>query len=233
MRYEFPRESRLSFFKQQLGAGSLSGKRILDVGGNHGNLLKDLLEEDYNPADYTCLDVDAAALQSGRAHCAEAAWIHHNAFNQVYNQAGEHDLAYPFQDTSFDLVLAYSVHSHTTFEQMLFDLTEMIRVLKPGGSVVTSIVDASSIVWFLRKRARDYGQAAAFSEFKNVVNVRYLIDHSTVADRVDLTTDMELFVSVYNVAWLVAELRRKGFDADVPFDRKFLSYNQKGLVIKK
>jgi len=225
---------RLSFFSTQIGDIPADTK-ILDVGGNSGNLLHDLVEKDPNfkIKNYTCIDVDADALADGRTKFPEANWIHYNAYSQVYNKLGEEQLRYPFEANTFDYVFAYSVHSHTTYEQMLFDVSEQVRVLKPGGKCVTTVVDYSGVGWFLRKRVQEFGKSANLAEFNNIERFKYLIDHSEVCTSVIPREDMILFVAVYNLDWLVSELQANGFNAEVKIKDHILGHNQKGLIITK
>jgi SAM-dependent methyltransferase len=230
--YVFPREHRLSFFKQCLGVDDLIGSKILDLGGNNGNLLRDLVQTGYDPADYTCLDVDRHALNQGLTDYPAASWIHYNAQNLVYNKQGIPFLGLPFVDQTFDYVFAYSVHSHTTYEQMLFDLSEIRRVLVPTGITITSIVDIHGIGWFLRKRLTDSGRTASLSEFKNLERYMYLVDNDIVLPDLSDVEHMDLMVSVYNTEWLITDLMQQGINAAVPIKEKILGFNQKGLMIK-
>lgn len=230
--YVFPREHRADFFKQQLNIETFPANvKILDVGGNSGNLITDLSNEGFPQQNYTCLDVDTLPIKHGKQLFPHSTWIHYDAFNQVYNKEGVKCIPYPLDNDSFDFVFAYSVHSHTTLEQFVFDLEEMYRVLKPGGKAVTTLVDYTGIKWFLMKRLRTHGTTASIDNFVNLKKFKYLIDSNQVVDEYhcEEVTD---FVAVYNLDWVQDYLTSMGFNVKIN-NYPVKGYNQKGLVLNK
>src|ERR1051325_1447096 len=85
---------RFTYFDQQLGHPNWRGKRVLDFGGNKGNLLLD-------PAcairhqDYYCIDVISEAIEEGRKSFPDAYFVHYDRHNCSFNPDGVRDLPVP------------------------------------------------------------------------------------------------------------------------------------------
>ena len=87
----FPRQPRYDFFDMMHGRPDWSNATILDIGGNRGNLLEDLIDlQLISPQQYTSLDVDQEGLDFGKMNNPDANWVKHEAFNHAYNEKG-HD----------------------------------------------------------------------------------------------------------------------------------------------
>lgn len=129
---------QFAYFDRQLGFPGWKGKRVLDFGGNEGNLLVGSEIEEEN---YYCVDVLAEALEEGRSRWPRAHWIHYDRYNCSFNPGGVPKLPVPNIGVRFDLVLAYSVFTHTTRE----DMHELVRQLKeqlaPGGLLAFTFED--------------------------------------------------------------------------------------------
>ena len=93
-----------------------SATTFLDWGGNQGNLLS-FDNFPIERSNYTCVDVDEEALNVGAITYPEADFIHYNKFNKVYNQSGNADEAFPTIDTNQDIIFAFSVFTHTDFNE--------------------------------------------------------------------------------------------------------------------
>lgn len=198
----FPRKERLSLFQEATGIESWSGLKILDYGGNAGNVLRDGLETgEIVESDYTCLDVDFSAIDKGREDFPEATWIYYNRHNQVYSRTGDKFTKFPFEDNSFDILCAYSVHSHCSYEDFVFDLKEMKRVAKV---VVTSVVDAAVIKSMGNKRKKDYGEVhPLWDDPILAMGYRYFINGDTVTYSQDLIPERcDFLLTQYNLDWL-------------------------------
>jgi SAM-dependent methyltransferase len=107
------------------------GKRVLDLGRRSGALTRHLLDGN----EVVGLDVDAAAL-------AKAAEL---GIETVQANVEE---ALPFDDASFDAVVAGELLEHLQFPDAL--LAEIRRVLRRGGVLVGSVPNA----FRLQSRAR-------------------------------------------------------------------------------
>lgn len=231
----FDRVNRLDFFEKNLkvAPNSWLSSKILDYGGNRGNVLEDLKERQPGVLfDYTCVDVDQDALDFGKAHSPECSWIKSNCYNQAYNSTGNHEYTLPFEDNTFDYILAYSVHSHTTLEQMVYDIKELLRILKPGGKIGTTVPDHQSVKFFLNKRRREFGHTVNEGKFFDIKDYLYFINHDTVTKEFDMKP-VQYFVSFYNITWLTDYLKKLNFKAYSPASAPVNGYSQKLIVIEK
>src|ERR1044072_9231532 len=117
MRSQLVKNSQFAYFNEQLGRPDWRGKRGLEFGGNKGTLLLD-------PAcairlqNYYSLDVIREAIEEGRKTFPEAQWVHYDRYNCSFNPEGVPDLPVPELGVAFDCILAYSVFTHTTWEEM-------------------------------------------------------------------------------------------------------------------
>ena len=123
---------RIPLFVAAIG----SGKHVLDLGCRSGALTTHFLDGN----SVVGLDVDAAALEKAAALGIEPV------------QADVED-PLPFEDASFDAVVAGELFEHLQFPDAL--VAEIRRVLRPGGTLVGSVPNAFRIqsrLRFLRGR---------------------------------------------------------------------------------
>lgn len=98
----------------------LRGKDVLEVGCGHGGGAS-YLTRTLHPASYTGLDLNPA----GVAFCRER----HNLVGLKFVEGDAENL--PFPDESFDAVI--NIESSHLYAQFPRFLTEVVRVLRPGG----------------------------------------------------------------------------------------------------
>ena len=107
-----------------------TGKRVLDVGCGPGNLLVALSTD--TPDLLVGVDVDAIFLTAGRSQIEKL--IEPPSAQPALLRASLPIL--PFADASFDLVTCFLVMPHVPDDTTA--LTELARVLKPGGTLAIS-----------------------------------------------------------------------------------------------
>src|ERR1051325_10351059 len=139
LRSQLVKATQFAYFDAQLDHPDWPGKRVLDFGGNKGNLLLD-------PActirhqDYYCLDVIGEAIEEGRIRFPDARFVHYDRYNCSFNPDGVRDLPIPDLGVRFDFILAYSVFTHTTFEEMNDLIAQLRQHLAPRGSLVFTFI---------------------------------------------------------------------------------------------
>lgn len=131
---------RFTYFDQQLDYPDWSTKAVLDFGGNEGNILWDR-HCAIRPENYYCVDVLAEALAEGRKRFPQSHWIHYNRYNRSFNPEGIEDLPVPDMGIKFDIILAYSVFTHTTREEMHSMVEDLQSHLAPGGVLAFTFFD--------------------------------------------------------------------------------------------
>jgi SAM-dependent methyltransferase len=137
---------QFAYFDELLDYPDWYGKKVLDFGGCDGNLLR-------NPdctirhEDYWCIDVVRDAIEEGRRNFPRAHWVHYDRYNCSFNPDGVRDFPIPDLGVEFDVILAYSVFTHTTREEMN-DLVEQLRArLAPGGALAFTFEDPHYYPW--------------------------------------------------------------------------------------
>lgn len=213
---------RFAYFDKQLGFPRWSSKTVLDFGGNDGTLLPDS-NGAIRPEKYYCVDVIREALDAGRGRFPEANWVHYNRYNCSFNPEGIKDLPIPDMGTEFQIILAYSVFTHTTREEMHSLVEQLTARLAPGGTLAFTFIDpgyhsapgfyaGNNLRWRLeRTRERD-----------RTTDVDSLMERSRGADWCALVDGTELYLNsngtwaneaqtcmTYNVFYSVRFLRRE------------------------
>ena len=107
-----------------------TGKRVLDVGCGPGNLLVALSTD--TPKLLVGVDVDAIFLGFGSSQIEKS--VENPSTTPALLHAALPTL--PFADASFDLVTCFLVMPHVPDDSVA--LTELARVLKPGGTLAVS-----------------------------------------------------------------------------------------------
>jgi SAM-dependent methyltransferase len=140
LRGQIVKATQFAYFDEQLDHPDWRGKSVLDFGGNRGNILFDPACQ-IHPRDYYCLDVIKDAIDDGRSLFPDAHWAHYDRYNCSFNPAGVVDLPVPDFGRKFDVILAYSVFTHTTLEE-LHDLLGQLRTkLALGGTLAFTFID--------------------------------------------------------------------------------------------
>jgi len=111
------------------------GMRLLDVGCGPGTISSGLARA-VAPGEVVGIDVSADVIDSARAHVAEA-----GVTNARFETANVYDL--PYDAASFDVAHAHQVMQHLA--DPVGALTEMRRVLRPGGLVAVRDADYATM----------------------------------------------------------------------------------------
>ncbi len=153
------------YFDEQLRHPDWRGKRVLDFGGNCGNLLKDQ-NGGLDEGAYWCIDVSCDAIARGRAAFSGAHWTFYDRYNFEFNPTGLRGLPIPDMGVRFDLILAYSVFTHTSRVETLDLVGQLRSFLAPGGTLAFTFLDphwvapaddafpGSNLRWRLEARKR-------------------------------------------------------------------------------
>jgi ubiquinone/menaquinone biosynthesis C-methylase UbiE len=113
---------------------------LLDVGCGPGSITRGLAER--LPAGQVVgLDLSRETLESARRDAAARGLM-----NLRYEEGSVYELSFP--DGSFDVAYAHQVLQH--LRERGLALSEMLRVVKPGGVVAVREVDWSTVAYFPR-----------------------------------------------------------------------------------
>ena len=194
------KSGRFEYFNRQLDYPRWTDKVVLDFGGNEGNLLPDSRGA-IRPENYYCIDVISEALSEGRKRFPGAHWVHYNRYNCSFNPEGIKDLPIPDMGTEFHFILAYSVFTHTTREEMHGLVDQLKTLLAPGGTLCFTFIDPHYRPW----PKSYYGCNLRWRLERNQERIRIsdidkLVGRSRDSDWCALVNGTELYVNS-NGAW--------------------------------
>jgi SAM-dependent methyltransferase len=183
LRSEPSRAFQFAYFDEQLDYPDWAGKLVLDFGGNRGNILQDPCCK-IDSRNYYCLDVIKEAIEEGRQGFPEAHWFHYDRYNCSFNPEGVVDLSIPDLGCEFDVILAYSVFTHTTQEEMKDLVAQLKQRLAQGGTLAFTFIDPhwnGNLKWRLERANPE-------------ADLESLLDQSRGARWCALVNGAELFV---------------------------------------
>ena len=134
------RQTQFNCFDQLLERPAWKSSRILDFGGNVGGFLVgagDNVEHD----NYWCLDVTKTAIEIGRRSFPRAHFVHYHRYSSYFNPKGVRNLPVPDLGLRFDIILAFSVFTHTHRREMLDLVGQLRRMLVPCGVLAFTFSD--------------------------------------------------------------------------------------------
>jgi SAM-dependent methyltransferase len=140
------KHGQFRYFDIQLRFPGWRGRRVLDFGGNVGNLLRDprceIAEE-----DYWCIEACREAVTVGRREFPKAHWIFYDGHNDSFNPIGQKGLPLPETGQRFDFILAYSVFTHIVPSEMRRLVRELHARLADGGVLAFTFIDPFLHSW--------------------------------------------------------------------------------------
>lgn len=149
--------------------------RILDFGGNKGTLIRSSKGK-ILPTNYTSVDLDLEAITLGKKDYPEADWIHLDLYSPSYNPAGTASIQLP---KKYDIIFAYSVFTHTSFEHFIETMGTLKTYLTPNGKIYVSMISQDNkklLNIFKNKRVTQYGSCVDFIDNDND-SYFYLVDN--------------------------------------------------------
>jgi len=136
-------------------AGDYKNKKILDYGGNRGNLLY-FSQGKIREENYTCIDIEKEAIESGKNEFPNAKFLHYNGFSPMYN-SGNINEPFPVFEEKYDICFAYSVFTHTDFSTFKTTVNYLQGICK---KLILSFVSKGNFgmkTWVSNKRQADFG----------------------------------------------------------------------------
>lgn len=197
------KSGRFSYFNKQLNYPDWRARLVLDFGGNEGNLL---LDHDcaIRPENYYCVDVIKEAIEEGRKRFPQAHWVHYDRYNCSFNPEGIEGLPIPYPGTEFQVILAYSVFTHTTREEMHDLIAQLKMLLAPGGILAFTFIDPHYQSWPESYSGNNLRWRLEVAHKSNsTIDVDGLCRQSSGAQWCSLVNGKELYVNG-NGAWPAA-----------------------------
>lgn len=126
------RQTQFDYFDKLLERPVWQDRKVLDFGGNVGGFLvgaRNKVDHD----DYWCLDVTEGAIEIGRRQFPRAHFVFYNRYSSYFNPNGVRNLPVPDLGLKFDIILAFSVFTHTHRKEMLELVAQLRGMLVPRG----------------------------------------------------------------------------------------------------
>ncbi len=124
-------------------AGLKPSDRVLEVGSGIGRIALPLTTELGSEGSYHGLEIVKRGVRWCERHITTShpnfRFVHADIHNGTYNRRGRIDAdsyRFPFESSSFDLALLTSVFTHLLRPTVEHYLTELGRVLRPGGRLL-------------------------------------------------------------------------------------------------
>ncbi len=175
---EFLNNGEEFFHYQRDLCGLLPHERVLDVGCGIGQKMFPLLAYLTDEGSYEGFDINARRIGWLSQHITSSypnfRFQTSDIYNRHYNPRGTFrpvDYRFPFNDGSFDFILCASVFTHMLAGDMKHYLSEMERVLRPGGRCLVSF-------FLLTEESRSLMQ-----EGKSGLSFRFQLDDCLSTDR--------------------------------------------------
>ena len=131
------RVTQFGYFNEILDRPDWKASKILDFGGNVGSFLTSA-DGAVNHDDYWCLDLNRSVLEIGRREFPDAHFVHYNRYSSQYNPDGVRNLAVPDLGLKFDVIMAFSVFTHTHPSEMIELVGQLREMLAPAGERISS-----------------------------------------------------------------------------------------------
>jgi len=134
------RSTQFLYFDERLGRPNWKGRKLLDFGGNVGTFLAGAGHRvDHN--DYWCLDLNLDVVEQGRRTYPRAHFVHYNRYSSQYNPHGDRHLPIPDCGIKFDIIMAFSVFTHTDGNEMIELVGSLRSMLAPAGVLAFTFDD--------------------------------------------------------------------------------------------
>ena len=137
---DFMTSARMHIRRLSRIAGLTPHSRMLDVGCGMGRLATALIDYLAEDGRYDGFDIVPAGVKWAQEHVAAGHpnihFVLADIYNKEYNPGGKLkaiDYRFPYDDATFDLAVLISVFTHLVPGDLEHYVSEIARVLKPGG----------------------------------------------------------------------------------------------------
>lgn len=182
---------------------------ILDYGCNQGNYINSA-QDFIDLSKYTGIDITQLSIDTARSLHPGINFVHYNKWHQAYNPLGNKTIKInDVFDQTFDVIICYSVFTHTTIEQTKSELEELKSILNPGGIILFTVWRKEMFKPYSKWISERFDNVALVDfELLHYDKMLYWLDTSAVVTDVFNfeTTSYNSFDCYYNLEWLKEEI---------------------------
>jgi len=176
---------------------------ILDYGCNQGNYLNSARGY-IDTTKYIGADIMLKSIMTATNIHTDCKFLHYNKWHQAWNPNGEKNLNLsnvPMGE-KFDVILCYSVFTHTTFEQTKHELEDLKKLLNPNGIILFTIWSKEIFPMFNKWLLERYDNVSAIYSLQ-CAKFAYWIDTSRLVIDTDdyISNQAESFNTFYDLEW--------------------------------
>lgn len=177
---------------------------ILDYGCNQGNYIN-TAHNFIDPTQYLGIDIMEIAINNAIKLHPNYEFIHYDKWHQAYNPSGNKNLKVTdIVFKKFDIIICYSVFTHTTFEQTKVELSELQQLLTPNGIILFTVWRSEIFKPFYNFIYNKFDNVTPL-DFENInynKMVYWVNDNNLVIDTFNFQVDIyNSFNTFYNLAW--------------------------------
>ena len=183
----------------------LSGKSFLDYGCNNCNLLASIPEDlDF---EYTGVDVQEDFIDNFSARYPEHKFIHMNKYHPSYNYNGNKKIKLEnVVPEKYDVIFAWNVFTHCTYEYTKECLEEMKLCLKDNGKIIFNLYSKKQLLILSnvmeKRKDKLNGSITPLSSFDSFDNYVYWINGQTLSYDNTLEGNLSSLLTAYNIDWV-------------------------------
>jgi len=201
--------NRFHLFEQLFPNFTVSDK-LLDFGGNRGNLLY-FSNGKITQQNYTSVDVSLESIEQGKEEFPDANFIYYDRWSSMYNHSGNSNLNFPYISKKQDYIFSFSVFTHTDYNELTQTLNWFEDFdYKSSAHSLLDIRCRDTVKWFYEKRCNDYGYCEDILSLVDnpEVNIVYLYDNHTVVINKEQAPKInsDHFITFYDIDWIKKKL---------------------------
>lgn len=181
----------------------LDGKSILDYGCNNCNFLASV------PADldfeYTAVDVQEKFINNNKY--PDSTFIHFNKYHPSYNSNGNPKLKlHEVVSEKYDVIFAWNVFTHCTYEYTKECIEEMKLCLKDGGKIIFNLYSKEQLIYLssIMEKRRDKlnGTINPITDINSFNNYTYWINGQELTYDTPMIGNVFSLLTAYDISWV-------------------------------
>ena len=177
----------------------LDGKSILDFGCNNCNFLDSVPDD----LDFEYTGVDTQEIFSTNPKYPDHTFIHFNKYHPSYNQEGNTKLKlYEVVAEKYDVIFAWNVFTHCTYEYTKECIEEMKLCLKDGGKIIFNLYSKESFVRLSDTMKGRNGTHTPITTLDSFDNYAYWVNGTEVLYDRTIEGNYSSLFSCYDIAWV-------------------------------